>query len=159
MEGNFRDGKNGHATTVGLVVFFVSFIATVIISVKSGDYGTVFLFFGVPVTVLLMVAVDSVLSKGKFSANEKTVTFSVGFSKYVYFYKSIIKVKTEVTFTNGRYGAKIPHIELVLTLRNNKIVRFSDTVPSYESETLESLKKYHNSHQFTELADYIKSRL
>ncbi len=163
MEGNFNDGKNGTANVAGGAVFIVGFIATVIISLKLDDYsngyGGIFSFFGILITIILMVAVINLLAKGKFSADEKSVAFSVGFSKYEYSYKNIINVRTETTFTNGRYGAKIPHIEFVISLRNDRIVRFSDAVPSYDCETMESLKKYQDSHQFTKLTCYIKSRL
>ncbi|MCM1132874.1 MAG: hypothetical protein NC340_05335 [Ruminococcus flavefaciens] len=159
MEGNFRDGKNTTATIVGIIIFMAGFIATVIISVSVGDFGAVFMLPGIILTLLLGVAVESELSKGKFSADEKLVDFSVGFKKYRYFYTSIINIRTEIIFINGRGGSKIPYIELALSLRNGKIVRFSDTVPSYECDTLENLKKYQKNHQFTELACYIKSRL
>lgn len=163
MKGYFNDSKNGIANIAGGAVFIVGFIATVIISLKLNDYsngyGGIFSFFGVLITILIMFAIINMLSKGNFSADEKSVAFSVGFSKYEYSYKNIISARTEITFTNGRYGAKIPHTELVLSLRNGRIVRFSDAVPSYESDTLESIRKFQNSHQFTKLACYIKSKL
>lgn len=157
MEGNFKDGKNGTANIAGGVVFIAGFIATVIISVNLGN--SAFTLFGMPITVFLMIAVDDVLSKGKFSADEKSVAFSVGFSKCEYSYKNIINIRTEIVFTKVRGSAKIPHIELVISLRNGKIARFSDGVPFWESESLESLKEFQKNHQFTKLADYIKSRL
>lgn len=158
MEGNFQDGKNGTANTAGCAVFIAGFIAAVIISVKLDDAGIAALI-GMPVVVFLMVSVVNFLSKGKFSADEKSVAFSVGFSKYEYSYKDIVSARTETTFTNGRYGAKIPHIELVISLRNGRIMRFSDDVPSCESESLDSLNKFQKNHQFTKLACYIKSKL
>jgi len=159
MEGNFHDSKNSTAFAVGIITFIVGFIATVIISVSLDDIGPAFELVGVPVTVFLTVAVVNLLDKGKFSADEKSVAFSVGFSKYEYSYKNIIDARTKTIFTNGRYGAKIPHIELVISLRSGSIVRFSEGVPSYASDTIESLRKFQEKHQFTKLAYYIKSRL
>lgn len=155
MEGNFRDSRND---IVGIIILIVGLIVMPIIQVKF-DLGFAFTLIGVPVMVFLMFAVDSVLSKSKFSADEKLVDFSVGFKKYRYFYTSIINIRTEIIFTEVRGRAKIPHIELVFSLRNGKIVRFSDTVPSDKCDTIENLKKYQEKHQFTKLAYYIKSRL
>ncbi|MDE6788069.1 MAG: hypothetical protein K2J47_01945, partial [Ruminococcus sp.] len=115
-------------------------------------------FVTAPVTVGLTLLVSERLAKGRFSANEKSVVFQVGFKKYEYSYKNIINVRTKTVFTNGRYG-KIPHIEIALSFRNGSIVRFCDTVSNYEYDTIEGLKKLQEEHQFTELADYIKSKL
>lgn len=158
MKGNFKDREDGIATIAGIMIFVVGFIATVIISVSVSDFGYVFALPGIILTLLLAVAVESELSKGKFSADDKSVAFSMGFSKYEYSYKNIANAKTETTFTNGRYG-KIPHVELVLSLQSGETVRFSDNVPFCESDTLEGLKEFQKNHQFTKLADYIKSKL
>ncbi len=154
MEGNFRDGKNSLATIAGMIILIVGLIVMPIIQVKF-DLGSAFTLIVAPVMVFLIFAVDSMLSKGEFSADEKSVAFSLGFSKYDYSYKNIINVKTETTFTNSRYG-KILHIEIMLSLRNGKIVRFDDAVSKYEYDTMEDLKKLQERHQFTKLAEYIQ---
>ena len=157
MEGKFMDGENSAAKTVESTVFIVGLIATTVISFNTSSIYTslIFTIFGMIVTVFLTVEVTNQIAKGKFSADEKSVVFSVGFRKYEYSYKDIINVRTEITFTDSRYG-KIPHIELVLSLRDGKTVRFSDDVPSYECDTLKSLKKFQDRHEFTKLAGYIK---
>lgn len=156
MNGDFKDGKNEFAKWASIAVLLLSFIVSACIIVKLNM--PVLHFVTAPVTVGLTLLVSERLAKGRFSADEKSVVFQVGFQKYEYSYKNIINVRTKTVFTNGRYG-KILHIEIALSFRNGSIVRFCDTVSQYEYDTMEDLKELQEEHQFTELADYIKSKL
>lgn len=156
MNGDFKDSKNEFAKWTSIAVLLLSMIVSTCITAKLDM--PFLTFVTAPVTVGLTLLVSELLSKGRFSADEKSVVFQIGFQKYEYSYKNIINIRTKTVFTNGRYG-KIPHIEIALSFRNGSIMRFCDTVPSYECDTIESFKKFQKEHQFTELADYIKSKL
>lgn len=156
MNGDFKDGKNEFAKWSSIVVLLLSMIVSACITAKLDM--PFLTFFTVPAIVGLTLLVSELLTKGRFSADEKSVIFQVGFQKYEYSYKNIADTKVNTIFTNGRYG-KIPHIEIVLLFRSGKVVRFYDTVSQYEYDTIEGLKNLLAEHDFTKLADYIKSKL
>lgn len=156
MNGDFKDGKNEFAKWVPAVVLLLSMIVSACITAKLDM--PVLTLVTAPVTVGLTLLVSELFAKGRFSADEKSVVFQMGFQKYEYSYKNIINVRTKTVFTNGRDG-KIPHIEIALSFRNGSIARFCDTVSKYEYDTIECLKKLQAEHDFTKLADYIKSKL
>ena len=157
MSGNFKDEKNEFAVFGLCATFLVSIIISAIIVSK---YNLILLQIpSVFVTLFLSLAVGNLLSKGKFSADEKSVLFHVGFFKYEYFYNNIsdIKIKTGLAHVkNGSYA----HIEFIIKLKNGETAIFHDCdLPDDALSTPEKHKEFQENHQFTQLADYIKSRL
>ncbi|MDE7365631.1 MAG: hypothetical protein K2N27_12280 [Ruminococcus sp.] len=156
MKGKFIEGNNPLAISVSIMVFIVSMIVTSIITTNTGERILTIPF--VFVNVGLTLGIGYLLTRGKFSADEKGVEFKVGFLKYYYSYRQIVSVKTETILENGRYG-KIPYVQIALSLKNGEIMTFCDQIPRNEADTLESMKDYQNEHKFTELCKYIKNRI
>lgn len=157
MNGNFKDAKNAFAVFGMCATLLVSLIISAIIIAK---YNLILL--QIPITfviVLLSVAVGGLLSKGTFSADEKSVVFHVGFFKYEYFYNNIADIEVKTGLTHSKHGTSA-HIKFIITLKNGGTVIFHDCdLPDDALSTPEKHKKFQENHQFTQLTAYIKSKL
>ncbi len=154
MNGRFFDGKSGSA--ISIIILLVGMTVSVyIVYITKLEW----LHFILPVVYVgITVVIDRVLGKGTFSADEKSVTFRCTFKKYEYLYKNIISVKSKIIFTDNVRSGKIPHMEIALSMKSGKIVRFYDSnIPRDILTTEESIKEIRENHQFTELAEFIKS--
>lgn len=158
MNGKFVDGNNPLAIFISVTLFIVTIIATTIIAANAGTNGAILAFPFAFVDVGVCVGAGYLLTRGKFSADEKGVEFKVGFLKYYYSYSQILSAKTEVIFENGRYG-KIPYVQITLYLKTEETMTFCDQIPRNESDTLDSMRDYHCKHDFTQLCKYIENRI
>ncbi|MDE7104648.1 MAG: hypothetical protein K2O36_02070 [Ruminococcus sp.] len=125
MNGNFKDEKNKFAVFGVCTTLLVSMIISAIIVSK---YHLILLQIPAAfVALFLSLAVGNLLSKGKFSADEKSVLFHVGFFKYEYFYNNIsdIKIKTGLTHVKNRSYA---HIEFIIKLKMAKQLYFMTVI-------------------------------
>lgn len=158
MKGKFVDGNNPLAIFISVTLFIVTIIATTIIAANAGTTGAILTFPFTFVDVGVCVGAGYLLTRGKFSANEKGVRFKVGFLKYYYSYRQIVSVKVETIFEKGRYG-RIPYVQIALSLKNGEIMTFCDQIPRNEADTLDSMRDYQCKHDFTQLAKYIEKHL
>lgn len=158
MKGKFIEGNNPLAIFISVTLFIVSLIVTSIIATNAGTNGAILTFPFAFVDVGVCIGAGYLLTRGKFSADEKGVEFKVGFLKYYYSYRQIVNVKVETIFEKGRYG-KIPYVQIALSLKNGEIMTFCDQIPHDKADTLDSMKDYQDEHKFTELCEYIKKRI
>lgn len=157
MNGDFKDSKNKIAVFGMCATLLAGIIIPAIIIAK---YNLIFLQIpAICVVLCLSIAVGEILSRGKFSADEKSVVFHVGICKYEYFYNEISDIEVKTGLTHGRYGASA-HIRLIINLRNGETVIFHDCdLPDDALSTPEKHKEFQENHQFTHLVAFIKSRL
>lgn len=157
MNGDFRDSNNKQAVFGTAVTLVASMILFAVICVKYN-----LIIFQIPaalISVLLTLAVGKVLSRGRFSADEKAVVFHVGFFEYKYLYSDISNIKTETGLTHSK-GGTYAHTELIISLKNGRTVVFHDcNLPDDALSTPEKHKAFQENHKFTKLAGYVKSRL
>lgn len=153
MNGVFYNGRSELASAVLLIIFFIGFIASIYVMYITRSY---ILQIVLPFILVIVICVMyKLLCRSTFSADEKSVVFHSNLKKYEYSYKHIINVKTKIVFTKGRYG-KIPHMEIALSLKSGKVMRFYDSsIPSDKTDTIEHLEEFQENHQFTELTHYI----
>lgn len=156
MTGKFKDYNNGLLSFVGIITSFVVIFGGVCIASKydipSGVFIIVILWFAI-----LWVEI-SLLGRCSFTADDDKVIFHEGPIKYEYSYSEIISAEAKTGFTHGRYGSSA-HVELVITLTDGETATFCDSkVPDEALSTPEKHKKFHDSHQFTKLSNYINQR-
>lgn len=148
------------------VTVAVTFFGAIFIGILSGlslnfdpnsFAGIIGSLLGLAMMALILAEVK-LLQKCSFDADNDKVIFYAGFIKHTYNYSEIISAEAKIGFTHGRFGSS-PSAELIIKLKNGDTVTFSDiNVPDDALSTPEKHKKFHDSHQFTKLSNYINER-